>query len=235
MRLDESILSQRKEPDIYPELTSLGMQFARIRFLRDWTLGATAPWRKPQPGEMPTDELMADSSNLALVLNELEHGTAWLEFNARMKRFLPRFHRITIKVFGGSLQFFLHETGLDKPIPAARISDGTARFVTLLALLLSASPPPLVCIEEPEIGLHPDAVQMLADLLVEASSRMQVIITTHSDALVSALTEQADSVLVCEHVGRTVVRRLESAKLKHWLDKYSLGDIWRIGELGGNP
>ncbi|MBI2318834.1 MAG: AAA family ATPase [Betaproteobacteria bacterium] len=235
LRLDESILSQRKEPDIYPELTWLGEQFSRIQISRDWTFGRTASWRKPQRGDLPTDVLLADSSNLALILNELEHSEAWQEFNRLMRRFLPRFQRFTVKVFGGSVQLFLHEEGMSKPMPAMRVSDGTVRFIANLALLMSVNPPPLVCIDEPELGLHPDAVYLLADLLVSASARTQVIVTTHSDALVSALTEYADSVLVCEHVGRTVVRRLESAKLKHWLDKYRLGEIWRIGELGGNP
>lgn len=93
----------------------------------------------------------------------------------------------------------------------------------------------MICIEEPELGLHPDAVAMLADVLVDASSRTQLIVTTHSDALLSGLTDNADSVLVCEHRGGTELKRLDSAKLKHWLDRYRLGDIWCIGELGGNP
>ena len=76
---------------------------------------------------------------------------------------------------------------------------------------------------------------MFAQLLVDASERTQIIVTTHSDSLVSALTEHADSVLVCEHIGGTVMRRVESGKLRHWLEKYRLGEIWRIGELGGNP
>ena len=71
------------------------------------------------------------------------------------------------------MQFYLHETGFTAPIPATRLSDGTIRFVALLATLLTPSPPPLVCIEEPELGLHPDAVALLADLLIEASDRMQ--------------------------------------------------------------
>ena len=89
--------------------------------------------------------------------------------------------------------------------------------------------------EEPELGLHPDALSLLAELMVEASSRSQLIVTTHSDAFVSALTEEADSVLVCEHLGGTVMRRVESEKLRYWLDRYRLGEIWRIGEIGGNP
>jgi hypothetical protein len=60
-------------------------------------------------------------------------------------------------------------------------------------------------------------------------------VTTHSDVLVSALTDQVDSVLVCEHREGSEFIRLESDRLKHWLDKYRLGDLWRMGELGGNP
>ena len=107
--------------------------------------------------------------------------------------------------------------------------------MAMLALLLTPTPPPLLCMEEPELGQHPDAVSLLADLLVEASGRTQPIVTTHSDALISALTDHADSVLVCEHRGGTILRRVESSKLGHWLEKYRLGEIWRIGELGGNP
>ena len=133
------------------------------------------------------------------------------------------------------MQFYLHESGLKSPISATRLSDGTIRFMAILALLLSPTPPPLICIEEPELGLHPDAVSLLAELLAEASTRTQLIVTTHSDTLVSGLTDHADSVLVCEHQGGTELKRLDSGKLKHWLDRYRLGDIWRIGELGGNP
>lgn len=64
---------------------------------------------------------------------------------------------------------------------------------------------------------------------------MQVIVTTHSDALVSALTEYIDSVLICEYRGGTKLVNLDVERLRHWLDKYRLGDLWRMGELGGNP
>ena len=122
------------------------------------------------------------------------------------------------------------------PIPATRLSDGTIRFLALLATLLNPAPPPLVCIEEPELGLHPDALALIAELLVAASERIQLIVTTHSDVLVSALTEHAESVLVCERIaGASQLRRIESARVQDWLDRYRLGDLWRIGELGGNP
>lgn len=232
---DESVLSQRKDPDLYPELTWVGREFGQIQTFREWSFGRYAPVRKAQRADLPTDNLLADSSNLWLVLNELEHSDAWPEFNRLMQRFLPRYKRFNTKVQAGAVQFFLHEEGLRNPIPATRLSDGTIRFMALLALLLSPNPPPLICIEEPELGLHPDALSLLADLLVEFSAKAQIVVTTHSDSLVSALTQYADSVLICEYIGRTILRRLESDKLRYWLDKYDLGEIWRVGELGGNP
>jgi predicted ATPase len=91
-------------------------------------------------------------------------------------------------------------------------------------------------LEEPELGLHPDALTLIAKLLVEASEQTQIIVTTQSDILVSALSEHAESVVVCENLGgASRFRRLESDKLRFWMDKYKLGEIWRIGELGGNP
>ena len=134
------------------------------------------------------------------------------------------------------MQLYLHESGLRVPTPATRLSDGTIRLLALLATLLHPFPPPLVCIEEPELGLHPDAVALLADLLVEASDRMQLVVTTHSDALVSALTGQPDAIVACERPGAgTELRRLEPKKLAPWLEDYRLGDLWRMGELGANP
>ena len=81
---------------------------------------------------------------------------------------------MTTTISGGTVQFYLHESDFAAPIPATRLSDGTIRFVALLATLLTPDPPRVVCIEEPELGLHPDAVALLADVLVDASDRMQL-------------------------------------------------------------
>jgi predicted ATPase len=234
LQAGESVLSQLKDSFAYPELTELGRQFGKIQTFREWGFGRDSEVRKPQPADLPTDSLLPDSRNLGLILNQLEHSGAWSEFNGYLKRFLPRFERFSTRVEGGTIQFYLHENGLKAPVPATRLSDGTIRFMAILAQLLSPTPPPLICMEEPELGLHPDAIALLAKLLQEASARTQLIVTTHSDALVSALTEVADSVLVCEYRGGTVLKRVESEKLRFWLEKYKLGEIWRIGEIGGN-
>ena len=233
--LEQSVLSQRKDLDLYPELTWLGVKFHLIQTFREWTFGRYGGIRQPQRADLPEQWLLPDCSNLALVLNQIEHKVGPV-FNGHLKRFFPRFERMTTSISGGTVQFYLHESGFRTPIPATRLSDGTLRFIGLLATLLSPTPPPLVCMEEPELGLHPDAVTMLADLLVEASERMQLVVTTHSDALVSALTDQPAAIVACERPGAgTELRRLDPEKLSSWLDDYRLGDLWRMGELGANP
>jgi len=141
---------------------------------------------------------------------------------------------ITTKIQGGTVQVFLHEKGLNSPVPATRLSDGTLRYLCLLTILCHPEPPPLVCIEEPELGLHPDILPSLGELLIEASERTQLIVTTHSDTLVSALSDVPEAVLVCEQEeSGSALRRLERGTLAEWLEKYSLGELWRKGEIGG--
>ena len=233
---DQSVLAQRREPELYPEITWIGGKFGQIQMFRDWTFGRYARLRRPQHADLPENRLLPDSSNLSLILNQVQHRDP-RRFNKLLKRFFPRFERMSTKISGGTVQFYLHESDFKSPIPSTRLSDGTVRFVAILAILLAPSPPPLLCIEEPELGLHPDAVALIADLLIEASERMQIIVTTHSDTLVSALTNRPETVVVCERPGAgTVLQRLDPERLEHWLNQdYTLGDVWQRGEIGGNP
>lgn len=232
---DQSVLAQRQDPELYPEVTWVGRTFRSFHIFREWTFGRYAPLRYPQPADLPDDALLPDNRNLALVLNQIEH-TDGTRLNDMLRRFFPRFERLSTRISGGTVQFYLHESGFSTPIPATRLSDGTIRFVALLASVLSVAPPPLLCIEEPELGLHPDAVAHLADLLLEASDRMQLVVTTHSEALVGALTKQPDAIVVCERPGAaTELRRLDPDQISKWLEDYGLGDLWRMGELGANP
>ena len=233
---DQSVLAQRKDPELYPEVTWVGRTLSSFHTFREWTFGRYAQLRQPQQADLPDDGLLPDNRNLALVLNQIEH-TDGTRLNHLLRQFFPRFERLSTRISGGTVQFYLHESGFRAAVPATRLSDGTIRFIALLALLLSAKPAPLVCIEEPELGLHPDAVALLADLLMEASERMQLIVTTHSDALVAGLTKQPDAIVVCERPGvGTELRRLDPDRLSKWLEEdYGLGDLWRMGELGANP
>ena len=145
----------------------------------------------------------------------------------------PGIDDFDVSVKGGSVQVFLTEG--DFTIPATRMSDGTLRYLALLAILCDPDPPKLICIEEPELGLHPDLLPKLADKLIEASERTQLIVTTHSDTLVDAMTERPSAVVVCEkHEGRTRLQRLRAEEISPFLENYRLGQLWTRGEIGGN-
>lgn len=220
---------------MYQTLSWVGRQFGRMATFREWSFGRYSEIRQPQRADLPSDVLLPDARNLAMVLNRLEFTEAGPRFNDQLRQFLPRYERYATRVESGTVQLYLHERGMREAIPATRLSDGTIRFLAILAVLLDPAAPPLVCIEEPELGLHPDAVAQLAKVMVEASGRMQLIVTTHSDVLVSALSDLPESILVVEHLGRTVVERLSSDSVSGWLEDYKLGEVWRRGALGGNP
>lgn len=230
---DQSILAQRRDPETYPEISYLADAYDNIKIYREWYFGRNAVFREPQKADMRNDRLEEDFSNLGLFLNRLRRlPKAKKMILEALRDLYEGFDDFDVSIEGGAVQVFFTEG--DFTIPATRLSDGTLRYLCLLAILCDPTPPPLICIEEPELGLHPDIIPKIADLLNAASERTQLIVTTHSDILVDAMTEQPDAVLVCEkHNGRTKIRRLESEKLERWIKDYRLGELWTRGTLGG--
>lgn len=229
----QSVLSQRKDPERYPEFSFIADRYDEIRLYRDWGFGRTSSPRKHQPADLPNDHLMEGGQNLGMILNRFRSNIptkrAIIE---ALREVFDGIVDFQVQVIGGTVLIYLEEERW--VIPATRLSDGTLRWLMLLAVLLDPEPPPLVCIEEPELGLHPDMVPPLARLLKSASERMQLVVTTHSDALVDALTDMPEAVLVCERTGGcTTMRRLDRGDLAEWLEKYTLGELWTKGELGG--
>ena len=232
--LDRSILAQRRDPDSYPAFASLASNYERIRIYREWTFGRHAIFREPQKADLPNDVLAEDFANLGLFLNRLKtrHPAAARAILDGLCDLYDGLTEFNVLIEGGTVQVFFTEG--EFVIPATRLSDGTLRYLCLLAILCDPKPPPLICIEEPELGLHPDVLPKLADHLLEASRRTQLIVTTHSDVLVDAMSERPESVVVCEkHDGATTMTRLAADDLQVWLEKYRLGELWIRGELGG--
>ena len=232
----KSVLAQVKDPQHYPQLTCLGEHLERISLHREWTFGPNNIVRSRQRADLPTTYLAEDHSNLGLVLNRLSRN---YKVRGRMVEALRNlYHEASdfhVNIESNTVQVLVHEREGVATIPASRLSDGTIRYLSLLAILCDPKPPPLVCIEEPDLGLHPDILPGLADLLLEASERCQLVFTTQSDVLVDALTNEPGSVVVCEkEAGQTRLRRLSASDLECWLDKYRLGELWSSGEIGGN-
>ncbi len=231
---EQSILSQRKDPDYYPEITELAKQYEKIRIYREWSFGRYSTPRLEQRVDGNNNFLDENYHNLGLILNGVNrYPDIKKKMIDKLKILYPRFDDFYVEIQGVTIQIFFTEKNY--AIPATRLSDGTLRYLSLLAILYSPNKPSLLCIEEPELGLHPDILPTIAELLKEASHEVQIVVTTHSEVIIDALTDSPEDVIVCENEnGATQMNRLCQEDLEEWLERYTLGQLWSKGEIGGN-
>jgi predicted ATPase len=229
-----SILTQVRAPERYEVFRYLEEQYSGIQLYRDWSFGPHAPFRKAGRPDDRTDAIGRAGLNLAAVAASM-NSRLKKQVIQKMQVLYPDIRDVRVRpAAGGTLQLYLEESG-EMEIPAGRLSDGTLRYLSLLLILLNPEPGPLIVIEEPELGLHPDVIPEVAKLLIEASGRTQLVVTTHSRMLIDALGDDPECVVVCEkHDGESTFERLDGERMKAWLENYSLGDLWSKGEIGGN-
>jgi len=122
----------------------------------------------------------------------------------------------------------------DYPFLVSQLSDGTLRFIALMTALLQPDPPPTILLDEPELGLHPYALNLFAGLVKKAATKTQVIVSTQSAPLLDNF-EAEDIVVVERKDGASTFERLSSPKLEEWLKEYSLGELWQKNVIGGRP
>ena len=232
---ENSVLAEFSDPINYEVINKISDSFGDIHIYKDWEFSYNRPPRRPIETNNSSKFLSENAENLALVLSGLQHNVRLFEkIVTYLRKFYDRLEKLQTIPQTGTEQIYFQETGLEKLVSAYRFSDGTLRYLCLLAILCHPEPPPLICIEEPETGLHPDILPTIAELMKEARHRTQLIVTTHSDILVSAFSDMPEAVLVCEKdEDGTHFKRLEKDRLKAWLEEYELGDLWLKGEIGG--
>lgn len=127
----------------------------------------------------------------------------------------------------------------NKNLTMKELSDGTIRMLCWIAVLAHPKPSPLICIDEPELGLHPAWIPILADLIKSASKKSQILVATHSPDLLDYFSDRPEDVLATEsnEHGMAAFRRLDPDELSHWLKKFRLGEMYRKREpvIGGWP
>lgn len=202
---------------------------------QDFQTHGAAQIRSPQVARAET-QVSADGQNLISVLHSLYMGSRQFkkEVNKAMRAafgedfeellFPPDAdHRIQLQIRWRSLQ---------RERSAADISDGTLRFLFLLAVLANPSPAPLIAIDEPETGLHPSMLPIVAEYAREAANKAQVILTTHSPEFLNAFGDDPPTTTVVEcRDGETVLRVVSGETLSYWLKGYTLGELYRSSEL----
>jgi predicted ATPase len=148
--------------------------------------------------------------------------------------FLKRFKLEPSALNPDKIRLEWEENGSDTYFSAAALSDGTLRFICLATLLLQPIPPSIILIDEPELGLHPGAIQVLAGLLESAATRTQLIVATQSVTLINQLKPEHVWVVDRED-GQSVFRHLKDVDMSSWLEDYGLGELWEKNVLGGRP
>lgn len=185
--------------------------------------------------------LRPDGSNLASFLYYLRqrHESSYSLIIKTVQRVTPFFDDFLLeplKLNPDKIRLEWRHKNSDQYFDASSLSDGTLRFIGLATLFLQPDNyrPSVILVDEPELGLHPYAITMLASLVKAASEETQVILSTQSPFLLDQF--QPDDVIVANREGdSTKFARLNSESLTTWLDEYSLGQLWEKNELGGRP
>jgi predicted ATPase len=233
---EETLLSLSAGPFTANRLIVANQQhIARWGVYQSFHTDRDAPIRAPAVARMET-RLNADGQNLISVLHTLYSTDRDFknEVNTAMRTaFSDDFDEIVFPPAADQrIQLRLRWRSLQREQSAADLSDGTLRFLFLLAALANPSPPPLIAIDEPETGLHPSMLPIVAEYARDAAQRTQVILTTHSPELLDAFGNDPPTTTVVEWKdGETQLRVLAGDRLDYWLKKYTMGELYRSKEL----
>jgi predicted ATPase len=233
---DETLLSLTSGPfTANRHLISYQKELSNWKIYQGFQTHREAPIRSPQVTRAET-QVNSDGQNLVSVLHSLYTSSRDFknEINTAMKAaFGDDFEELVFPPAADQrIQLRIRWKSLKREQSAADLSDGTLRFLFLLSVLANPSPPPLIAIDEPETGLHPSMLPIVAEYAQDAANRSQVILTTHSPELLDAFRDMEPTTTIVERQdGETKLRVISGDKLHYWLKQYRLGDLFRSREL----
>jgi predicted ATPase len=209
----DSMMTHCIDPENAPELLMLRERMRSWRFYDHLRTDKDAPARKLQIGTH-TPVLAGDGADLAAAIQTIQEIGDSTAFDEAIDDAFPQ-ARIEIEEKDGYFEALMYQRGLLRPLKTAELSDGTLRYILLTTALLSPRPPELMVLNEPESSLHPDLLPSLARLIIRSAKRSQIILVSHSDALIAALEANYDvtSIVLAKRLGETVV---ETESQYHW-------------------
>ena len=231
----DSMLSQLKDSDRYPQITTLRKAISDIAIYNYFNTTENSPIRKPA-GPTSATKLNADGNNLPQLLNwiNINYKKDYKAIKNSLHAINPNITDINFHPLNTNIELMLEEEKLNSSVHVAHVSDGTLRFLCLMAIIHNPKRGKFVCIDEPEVGLHPDMICEIMEAMEEASETTQFLISTHSELVLNQTT--IDNVIVCEkdEENATCIKTFRTEEYKEWAADYSTGSLWRSGDLGGN-
>src|SRR6266702_132349 len=212
----DSMMTHCADPYHAIELLMLRERMRNWRFYDHLRTDLDAPARKPQIGTY-TPVLAGDGSDLAAALQTIREIGAGEHMDAAIADAFPG-ARVEVNATDGYFELEMHQHGLLRPLKAAELSDGTLRYLLLVAALLSPRPPTLMILNEPETSLHPDLLPALARLIARASTHSQVLVVSHAARLIAALEheDESRSIVLEKHFGATRIADADDRDMPAW-------------------
>jgi predicted ATPase len=181
--------------------------------------------------------LLPDGRNMPMILNTLKisHKKEYQRIIELLNDVNQNFRGFDFHFLGsGNFELMLDESGLDSAIHVTNISDGTLRYLCLLSILYNPKRGRFICIDEPEVGLHPDMSLNITKAIKESSMESTMLIATHSENILDAFEIEHVRVFEKEPDNSTIVNSFKTKDFEKWYDEYNLGKMWRQGDIGGN-
>lgn len=222
-----------------PDATTAGQV---VRYLRDWKVhhfhDTSDASRLKQPGLITeTERLLPRAENLAAFLRGIRDTPACKLIVRTIQRVAPFFRDFVLEPEASNprlIRLRWRHRGSEETFDAGDFSDGTLRFICLTTLLLQPQPPTTILLDEPELGLHPHALHLLAGMMRSASSKTQIIAATQSVTLANQFSWE-DLIVVDRVDDASQFRRLTGEEISGWLDDYAVGELWEKDVIGGTP
>jgi len=215
-----------------------------VKYINDWKVyhfhdtSLTSPMKQPSRID-DYYSLAVDGGNIASFLYFIRqnHSQTYQKIVKTIQRVAPFFADFILEpdiANKNIIKLRWKHKGSDNYFDANDLSDGTIRFICLTTLLLQPNPPTMILIDEPELGLHPFALNILASMFKIASKKTQIIASTQSTTFADFFNPE-DILIVDYKNNATEIKRVDNEKLKEWLEEYSIGELWQKNLLGGNP
>lgn len=204
---NESVLSELREPQNYPEIAALRALMASWRFYHDFRTDLNSPIRTSRLGTM-TQILSHDGHDLGSAIASIQAVGNAQRFDDAIANAFPG-TRLELRCSeAGEISIFMHMPGLNRPLSIKELSDGTLQYLCLLTALLTPRPAPLMVLNEPETSIHPDLLEPLSDLIAFASKQSQIVLTTHAVELANFIKNKYGSrpIRLKKVDGATVIR-----------------------------